>query len=108
LELGVGDCLPIITVFISVIDTVETFRVLDYNIEPDVGLYLAEHVRMRAGCNTLDWRLLLGEGLEKVDDSFRDANLFSLLMDVHCRRVEEVNFAICVLFLLGLARPCRQ
>jgi len=69
LELRIGDCFTIIAVFISVVDTVKTFRVLDHNIEPDVRLHLAEHVRMRAGCNALNWRLHLGERLEKVDDS---------------------------------------
>ncbi len=70
LELRVSYCFSVLAIFISVVNTVETFGVLDHDIEPYVRLNLAYDMSMRACCDAFDWRLHLGERFEKIDDSF--------------------------------------
>ena len=66
-----------------------------YNdIEPNVGLNLAEDMSVRARRNALDRSLNFREWLEKVDNTFADTNLLSLLVDIHVTRVEKVDLAV--------------
>ena len=97
-------CLAVLTVFISIVDAVEAFRVLNDDIEPDVWLDLAQDMRVRARRYALNWRLHLWERLEEVYDAFTYANLFALFMDIHRARVEEQDLDIREIFLWGLVR----
>lgn len=117
LEAGVCDCLAggcntaaaiAVAVLVPIIDTVERVRVLDYDVEPDIGLDLANDVRVRAGGDALDRGLDLGERLEEAHDALADAGLLSLLVDVHSARVEEVDLAVGELLLCRLSWAFRQ
>ena len=76
---------------------------LDHDVEPDVGLDLADDVRVRTGGDALDRGLNFGERLEEAHDALADACLLSLLVDVHSARVEEVDLAVGEVLLCGLA-----
>jgi len=80
----------------------------DHDIEPDVGFDLAEDVGMCARRDALDGRLDFGEGLEKVDNALADADLFSLLVDVHLARIEKVDLAVSEFLFRWLVRSGRH
>ena len=101
LKLRIRYCLAVLSVFISIVDAVEAFRVLNDDIEPDVWLDLAEDMRVRAGRYTLNWRLHLWERLKEVYDAFTNANLFALFMDVHRAWVKEQDLDVREIFLWG-------
>ena len=81
---------------------------LDHDVEPDIGLDLADDVRVRAGGDALDRGLDLGERLEEAHDALADAGLLSLLVDVHSAWVEEVDLAVGEVLLCRLAWTYRQ
>ena len=77
---------------------------LYHKIKPDIWLNLAKHMSMCACRNALNRRLTFRERLEKVNNSFADANLFSLFVDAHLTRVKEKNLHVLEVFLGWLAR----
>ena len=101
----VGDSFAIYRVFISYISSIETIRVLDDDIQPDVLLNLANQVCESTCRNAFNGSFILWERFEKADDTLTDSNLFPLLVDVCLLRVEVQDLHICELFfgwLLGL------
>ena len=108
LELRIGNRFSILRALLSVFDPVEALRMLDHDIEPNIGLDLGKDVSVRARRDALDRSLDFRERFEKVDNSLADAHLLPLLVNVHSARVEEVNLAVCEVFFCRLVRPLRQ
>ena len=104
LEFGIGDSLSSPMVFLrSTLYSIETFWVLDHDIEPEVGLDLLNYMRVCACRNALNRRFWLWERLEKADDAFTDSRLFSLFVDINRARIKEVDLAVSEVFLCRLS-----
>lgn len=83
LEFRVGDGVAVLCRLFSVVNSIEAFWMLNHHIEPDVGLYLTQNVRMCARGDALNRRFNFTKRLEKGDYAFRDTNLLALLVNVH-------------------------
>ena len=87
-EATIGYSFSINSVFVSDVSPIKTIRVLDDDIQPNIFLDLTDEMSESTRGNTLNWRLILRERLEKVDYTFTNTNLLPLLMDVCLLRVE--------------------
>ena len=75
---------------------------LDYHIEPEVGLDLFHNVSELGGGDAFDWLVVLAKWHKEIYDAFRDSNLLAFLVDVLVLREEKKNLRVSVVFVLRL------
>jgi hypothetical protein len=75
--------------------------VLDYHIEPEVGLDLFHNVSELGGGDAFDWLVVLAKWHKEIYDAFRDSNLLAFLVDVLVLGEVKKNLGVSKVFVLG-------